>query len=234
MTSSVETIADAKWAAAVAARLGERVHPGVRLCLPTGQTPTPLYAETARATSFQDVTVFLLDEFGGLPKDDPARCMSMLTRDLLSRVEGSPVVHAPDVDARDPDRAAEIYRGLVVADGIDLALVGLGANGHVGMNEPGTTVDQITRVVRLARSTSEHASEYGASTPPTWGITVGLAELMDADEVWVLVTGSHKADILDRTLHGVVDSEVPASFLTTHPNCTFLVDESARRSKPAS
>lgn len=234
MTSHVETLANEEWAAAVAALLDQRARPGIRLCLPTGQTPTPLYAATARRTSFEDVTVFLLDEFGGLPEDDPARCMSMLNRDLLSRVDGSPVVHAPDVDARDPDQAAESYGDLVSDGGLDLAIVGLGANGHVGMNEPGSTIDQTTRVVRLARSTSEHASEYGASAPPTWGITVGLAELMDANEVWVLVTGAHKADILDRTLHGAVDSDVPATFLTTHPNCTFLVDESAGRSRPAS
>lgn len=227
MTFSVTTIPDAEWAATVAAHFHERVRPGMRICLPTGDTTTPFYAEVARRGSLDDVEVFLLDEFGGLPEDDPGRCMSMLTRDLLSGLEGNPIVHAPDVDASDPEHAADRYGDLIAAGGLDLVLVGLGANGHIGMNEPGATIDLATRVVDLEPSTTQHAAEYGATTPPTWGITVGLAELMDAEEVWMLVTGAHKSQILDRTVHGVVDSEVPASYLTGHPNCTFYVDEAA-------
>jgi glucosamine-6-phosphate deaminase len=95
------------------------------------------------------------------------------------------------------------------------------------MNEPGTTPEMPTRVVTLEPTTSENARRYGASVTPTWGITVGMTELMAAGEVWVVVTGSHKTDILNRTLHGAVDSEVPATFLTEHPTCTFFVDEAA-------
>lgn len=227
MTFSVTTIPDPEWAAAVAARFHERVRPGMRICLPTGNTTTPFYAEVARRNSLDGVEVFLLDEFGGLPDDDPGRCMSMLARDLLSKIEGNLKVHAPDVDASDPEHAADRYGDLIAGGGLDLALVGLGANGHIGMNEPGATVDLPTRLVQLEPSTTQHAAEYGATAPPTWGITVGLAELMDAEEVWMLVTGAHKSEILNRTIHGVVDSEVPATYLTRHHNCTFFVDESA-------
>lgn len=178
--------------------------------------------------SLDGLTLFLLDEFGGLPVDDPGRCMTMLERDLLASAEGEPTVHAPDVDASDPGLAAERYGALVAKGGLDLAIVGLGANGHIGMNEPGSTPELTTRVVELEPSTTSHATAgYGASQPPTWGITLGLAELMAAKEVWVLVTGDHKTDILNRTLHGFVDSEVPATYLTTHSNCVFLVDEAA-------
>lgn len=227
MTHTVTSIPDEEWAATVAARFHERVDAGMRICLPTGNTTTPFYAEVARRGSLEGVEVFLLDEFGGLPDDDPGRCMSMLNRDLLSRVEGKPKVHVPDVDASDPEHAADRYGDLIADGGLDLALVGLGANGHIGMNEPGATVDLATRVVQLEPSTSQHAADYGATTPPTWGITVGMAELMEAEEVWVLVTGAHKAGILSQTIHGVVDSEVPASYLTEHRNCTFFVDEAA-------
>ncbi len=227
MTNTVTSIPDGEWAATVAARFQERVGPGMRICLPTGKTTTPFYAEVARRSSLDGVEVFLLDEFGGLPDDDPGRCMSMLTRDLLSRIDVKPKVQVPDVDASDPEHAADRYGDLIAEGGLDLALVGLGANGHIGMNEPGTTVDLATRVVQLEPSTTQHAAEYGATTPPTWGITVGMAELMEAEEVWVLVTGAHKSDILNRTIHGVVDSDVPATYLTEHRNCAFFVDESA-------
>ncbi len=203
------------------------IAPGIRLCLPTGNTPTPVYRRVAETTSLDGVTIFLLDEFGGLPKDDPGRCAAALTRDLLRPARDSPTLHVPDVDAPDPEAAATRYGELIVEGGLDLAVVGLGSNGHVGMNEPGTTIDQPTRVVELAASTSEGARSYGATITPTWGITVGIAELMDAREVWVLVTGDHKTDILNRVLHGPVDPEAPASFLTEHHNCVFLVDESA-------
>lgn len=227
MTCSIETIADAEWAASVADRFDGMVRPGMQLCLATGNTTTPFYAEVAGRTSLDDLTLFLLDEFGGLPDGDPGRCMSMLSRDLLRRANTTPTVHGPDVDADDPEAAADHYRTLIENSGLDLAIVGLGANGHIGMNEPGSTVDLSTRVVTLDPSTSENAAAYGATVPPTWGITVGMSELMESREVWVLVTGEHKTDILNRTLRGPVDAGVPATYMTQHSNCTFFADESA-------
>lgn len=227
MTFSVETIADSDWAGVVAARFQSRMFPDMRVCLPTGRTPEPLYEAVASRTSLAGLTIFLLDEFGGLPPDDPGRCSSMLTRDLLTLAGGDPTVHVPDVDAEDPHRAAAVHGDRITGGGLDLAIVGLGANGHIGMNEPGTTIDLGTRVVDLDSSTTANAASYGASVPPTWGITVGMAEIMAAEEVWLVATGAHKRDILNRTLHGPVGSEVPATFLTEHPRCVFFVDESA-------
>jgi len=223
----VEVFPDAVWAERVASRLGDKINTGNRLCLATGSTPSPIYHRVAETVSLDGMAVFLLDEFGGLEVGDPGRCASMLTRDLIEASRGSPVVHVPDVDAEDPWAAASRYGKLIGAGGIDLAIVGLGANGHVGMNEPGTSIDQRTRVVDLHPATSNAALAYGAAVAPTWGITVGMAELMEATEIWVLVAGGHKTGILNRALHGPVDPEVPASFLTEHDNCVFLVDESA-------
>ncbi len=234
MTATVETIADERWAATVAAYFRDRARPGARLCMPSGDTPTPFYEQAGDMTSLDGIELFLLDEFGGLAKGDPGRCLSMITRGLLSRVTGDLVVHSPDVDAADAGAAAAQYGQLIAEGGLDLAVVGLGANGHVGMNEPGSTMDMRTRVVDLDPMTTANAVHYGAMAPPTWGITVGLAELMAAREVWVLVTGSHKTDILNATIHGMVNEDVPASFLTTHSNCVFLVDESAGLGVPAS
>lgn len=228
----LEIHAGGGWAAAVAARLRERLaaHPHVRLCLPTGDTPAPAYRELAAAvargeTSLARAEVVLLDEFGGLPPDHPARCERMLRRELLDHVD------LPEDRFHHPDLDAELARfaGVVARGGLDLAVVGLGANGHVGLNEPGSTRHAPTRRVELAPPTIERAARYGdgADPAPTWGVTLGMAELLAAREVWLLVTGAHKAPILKRVLEGPVGAEAPASLLREHPRLLVLADEDA-------
>jgi glucosamine-6-phosphate deaminase len=187
----------------------------------------PFYELVADTTRLGEQTIFLLDEFGGLPPGDPGRCESMLNRHLLDRAKGSPAVHLLDVDVEDLDSEAERYDGVVTEGRLDLSLVGLGVNGHIGMNEPGTKSDSPTRVVQLAASTTEHAAEYGATASPTWGITIGMSPLLQSRELWLMVTGSHKAAILERMVNGPIDSTVPASYLREHRNCVVLADQSA-------
>jgi glucosamine-6-phosphate deaminase len=115
----------------------------------------------------------------------------------------------------------------VDSGGLDLTLLGLGGNGHIGLNEPGTTADSPTRVVRLAVSTKEAAGRYGSGQEPEWGMTLGMRSILDSQEIWLLVTGSHKTEILDQVLNGPIGPEVPASFLRTHPNIVVLADRSA-------
>lgn len=223
MTTDVEVVADDLWAELVAGELESVVTTGARLCLATGATLAPVYR---LVRNLSGATILLLDEFGGLPPADPGRCLSMLKRDLLDHLENPPPVEVPDVDAPDPVSAASRYRE-TVSDGIDLAVVGLGANGHIGMNEPGTAVAAPTRWVELAPETSAHAGSYGASVTPTWGITVGFAELMESEELWLVVTGAHKRDMLAQTLHQPVGPDLPATYLRNHPNLRVIVDESA-------
>jgi len=223
----IEVHDDDAWAEVVATRFAKTVAGSERLCLATGATVTPFYAAVSRQTSLDGLTIFLLDEFGGLAQDDPGRCEAMIRRDLLSIAPGRPSVHLPDVDASDPDHEADRYADLIDDGGFDLAIVGLGNNGHIGMNEPGSTADLMTRVVDLASSTSANAASYGASATPTWGITVGLAELLAATELWLLVTGTHKREILRRTLEDPIGPTVPATFLRGHPNAKLFADVSA-------
>jgi glucosamine-6-phosphate deaminase len=225
----LEVIPDEDWAGLVVQKwtafMNER--PAARLCLPTGQTPRPLYARAARSIDFGQATVFLLDEFG-LPPGDPARCDAMLQRDLLAGMARPPaVLHTLNAQATDPEEECRRFENLVDDGGLDLTLLGLGANGHVGLNEPGTSADAPTRVVRLAPATKVAAGRYGSEREPEWGITLGLRPILDSREIWLLVTGSNKAEILERMLHGPIGPELPASFLRTHPNTVVLADESA-------
>ncbi len=116
----------------------------------------------------------------------------------------------------------------MAAAGLDLVLLGLGMNGHVGLNEPGSEADSPTRVVEIADSSRSAATErYGAATAPTRGITLGMDRLLTADEVWLLVRGERKAAILARTLEGPEGPDVPATFLRRHPRFTVFADRSA-------
>lgn len=230
MTLSLEVFPDGVWAERSADRFFRFLssRPDPRLCLPTGVTVMPFYGAVARRAELDRATIFLLDEFGGLPEGDPGRCETMLGRYLIDLVEGDPELVVPDVDASDPDAEAIRYQRKIETGGLDLAVLGLGGNGHVGMNEPGSGRHSATRVVSLAPSTSRHAQEaYGATRAPTWGLTVGLEQLLAAREVWLLVTGRHKAEILKKTLTAPIGPEVPASFLRDHPAATVLADESA-------
>lgn len=230
MTLEVEVYPDEEWADQTAAHLAQLIggRDCPRLCLPTGETVTPLYRQVGQLADLGETTVFLLDEFGGLPTDSTARCSSMIKRDLLDRLEIEPLVHTPDVDAPDPDAEARRYDQLVREGGLHLCLLGLGANGHVGMNEPGSTRDSETRVVRLDDSTAGHAVEaYGGETKPTWGITLGLKTILQSDRIWLLVTGEHKSEILSRTVTEPIGPDTPATFLREHPRATIHADESA-------
>jgi glucosamine-6-phosphate deaminase len=235
MSLHLDILPAATWAEEVAAELAAvlRDRPGLRLVLPAGDTPTPVYAALATlvasgAASLTATEVLLLDEYLGLPPGHPARCDERLRRELLGRLPAPPAAfHAVQVDALPPGEAAAAHDA-VAARGIDLALLGLGANGHVGLNEPGSRPDAPTRVVDLAPSSRRAAAErYGADPAPTAGITIGLDRLQAAGEIWLLVTGEPKAWILARVLEEPVGPDCPASLLRRHPALRVIADEAA-------
>lgn len=216
-------------AADLAAWLGDPA--GARICLPTGTTPAPVYeripgALGARGQDAGRATIVLLDEYLGLPPGDPARCDRQLRSQLLDRLHPAPRFVAIPVDTRGPDDAAAQLDA--AADRLDLAVVGLGLNGHVGMNEPGSGPDAPTRAVIISPSTARTATErYRAGRRPTGGVTLGLDRLLAATEVWLLATGSEKAGILAEVLDGPISEDRPASFLRRHPRLRVIADEDA-------
>ena len=227
---TIEVLPDDEWGAAVGALLAERVaaQPGLRLCLPTGNTPVPAYRVFAELGGRLDQTeVFLLDEFG-LPGGQPARCDQMLHWSLLDLATVAPaVLHSIDVAADDVSAACARYDDVVADGGLDLTLLGLGANGHLGLNEPGSTPDSPTRIVDLHTTTVRNAVVYGEGAAPLWGVTLGMGPLLASREIWLLVTGAAKAEILHRALTGPVGPDVPASYLQNHPDTTVLADQAA-------
>ena len=232
MSFSVEILPSDAWVEAVAGRWLELAadDPTMRLNLPTGATPRPVYREVAgRGIDLSAAEVFLLDEFAGLPAGDPGRCDTMLHTDLLEQLSQPPaVVHTFDMAAIDLTAMCARYEAVIGDSGLDLSLLGLGGNGHIGLNEPGSAIDTRTRVVDLDPTTSAAAGAYGAGGPgPTRGVTMGVGTLLESKTIWLLVTGAHKADILAQTVRGPIGPGVPASFLREHADTIVFADEAA-------
>jgi len=224
------------WAEAIAQAWCARLNaqPALHMCLPAGHTPTPVYAQMTRAVaggrvSFHRATAFLLDEYGGLRKDDPGRCANMLRTQLLDGIDlPAQQFVGLDADAADLDALCRAHDQQLAQRPLDLAILGIGTNGHLGMNEPGTAADSLTRRVALHASTVAASGRYLTHAHlPTWGVTIGMKALLEAREVWLLATGEHKAAVIEHTLHGEISSAVPASLLRTHPNCVVWLDAEA-------
>jgi glucosamine-6-phosphate isomerase len=212
-----------------------RMKPRLRMCLPSGITPNKIYAEMGHAVaaglvSFREAEIFALDDYGGLAPDDPGRCRNMLRRYLLDHIDLPPErFHFIDTDAHELDRFCRDYDALIESrGGFDVTLLGIGLNGHLGLNEPGSAVDSATRRVEMHESTITASASYLThSNLPTWGVGVGLKHLLGSHEVWLLANGARKANIIQRTIQGEIGSAVPATLLRTHPNSFLLVDPGA-------
>ena len=220
-------------AAVVAERL--RAKPSTVLLLPTGTTPLGMYRRLvglyrSNELSFSLATFFNLDEYLGLPPDHPASYHVYMKENFYGLVDADPArVHVPKGDASDPEAECRRYEAAVrEAGGIDLCVLGIGRNGHIGFNEPGALFGSRTRVVRLAESTRRvNAADFEADRAPERAITVGMATIFEAREVLLLASGANKSEAVAAAVEGEVSEEVPASMLGRHPDATLLLDEDA-------
>jgi glucosamine-6-phosphate deaminase len=218
----------------VANRLAARP---LRLLLPTGHTPLPFYAALRELAAAGLIPprrgrVLQLDEYCGLPAGDPMSYRVYLERELAAtglELSDGFDTHAPDLDAE-----AARYQDVLDEEEIDIAVLGIGRNGHVAFDEPGSASLSGARVVQLTESTrGDAAGEFGElATVPTHAMTVGIRTLLEAREVFLLVTGDVKAEILHAALTGPVRAEVPASMLRLHPRLTVICDLAAARRLP--
>jgi glucosamine-6-phosphate deaminase len=174
--------------------------------------------------------VFALDEFGGLAAEDPGRTSHTLRRQLIESV-GLPLSAFRFLDPDNPDVNQHcLDYDTAIGDGFDLVLLGIGLNGHLGMNEPGSPLDSPTRRVDLHGTTVQSSARYFAhQNLPRWGLTVGLKAILAAKEVWLLANGPAKAPIVQQTVRGDVGPTNPASLLRRHANCSLFVDAEAAR-----
>ena len=210
--------------------------PSCTLGLATGSTPEGLYAElvkdcAAGKISFKDVSTYNLDEYRGLPNNHPQSYHYFMEQHLFDHVDiDKAATHVPDGSNPDAESACAEYEAAIKASGgVDLQLLGLGHNGHIGFNEPAGEFVKETNCVKLTASTIEANSRLFDSIDevPTEAYTMGIGTIMRAGKILVVANGEGKAQIVRDAFFGPVTPQVPASILQFHPDVTVIVDESA-------
>lgn len=213
-----------------------QTHPKAVLGLATGGTPVGIYQELVEThrqglVSFAKATVFNLDEYVGLQRCHPESYYSFMQQHLLGYVDiPSRQCHIPDGLAADLESECKRYDSLLEEAGqIDLQLLGIGHNGHIGFNEPDEELERGTHVVELKEQTRDANARF-FDTPeevPTHAITMGVGTILKAKMILLVVRGHDKADIVKRALQGPITTECPASLLQTHPHVVVLLDTDA-------
>ena len=226
-------------ASLVAARLIARTvrnKPQAVLGLATGSTPLKLYQELIRMhqeedLDFSQVTTFNLDEYIGLPPDHAQSYYHFMHENFFNHVNVDPKnVHIPDGMTQDVPGFCEAYeREISAAGGIDLQILGIGTDGHVGFNEPTSSLASRTRIKTLTQQTLEDNTRFfdNPAEQPHHVITMGVGTILDSRQIIMLAFGENKADAVAQSVEGPITSMLPASALQLHAKTHFIVDETA-------
>ena len=230
---------EAALAAALATRVLEDIvaNPRLVLGLPTGRTPLMLYRELRERSGgeridWSRVRTFNLDEFVGLPQGHQGSYRAFMDAELFDHVSIQPS-HINMLDGGAADLKAECRRyedAIVAAGGIDLQLLGIGANGHIGFNEPADGLCAHTHIAGLERASREaNAQWFGGdwTAVPERALSMGMATILGAREIVLIATGAEKAEAVLGLIEGLITPRLPASFLQLHPKTTVLLDQAA-------
>lgn len=223
-------------AAAKIARVARDAGPEVVLGVATGSSPMATYTALARlvaggALDLSRASAFALDEYVGLPKGHPESYAEVIRRSVTEPLGMDPVrVHCPDGFAADLEAAGPAYEAAILAaGGVDVQLLGLGSNGHIGFNEPTSSLSSRTRIKTLAERTRLDNARFFPSLDevPQHCLTQGLGTIMDARQVVLVAQGEAKAHAIAAVVEGPITAMYPGSVLQLHPRATIIVDEAA-------
>lgn len=213
-----------------------RANPNGAITVPTGSTPSGMYKELARMITsgeldFSGVQIFCLDDYLGQTPEDEASLTKLLLRDFLVPAN-IPMenVHFIPTMADDPQAATTEYEAEIeAAGGLKLAVIGLGPNGHVAFNEPGSGPETRTRIVDLTReSRDQNAAYYEGAEIPEQAISMGIGTILDAERVVMIVSGEAKAEIVGEMVNGEMTNDLPGSWIRQKgEQAELIVDKSA-------
>ena len=209
--------------------------PDATLGLATGGTPVGVYNELVtdhvlNGTSYKDVTTINLDEYLGIGADNDQSYRFFMDTHLFDSIDiKNENINIPNGLAVSPEAECCRYSALLSLSTIDLQILGIGNNGHIAFNEPGTPFDSKTHVVNLTESTIDANSRFFDSKDqvPTRAITMGLSEIMKAKRILLLAKGKAKAQIIKDLIEGPISEDIPASILKRHKNVLVILDEEA-------
>lgn len=232
MIVSTHPTAEAANAAAADCLAGWLTAPGVQTFMPAaGNTPLDLYGRIGqRGLSLGHLTVFALDEYVGVPMEEPRNCANLLRRCVQDAWRVPPeqfhVVSSLENDAL--SSVQEHERKIAAAGGLDILVLGLGQNGHLGFNEPGSAEDSSGRLLELESISIEaNRKWFGGDYSPAQGVTVGMKTILAARRILIMAYGAHKTAAVKAMLHGPRSPACPASFLQGHPETHVFLDAAA-------
>lgn len=203
------------------------------LGLATGSSPIGLYKNMIRdhrenGTSYADVQTFNLDEYVGIPRDHAQSYWTFMHENLFAGIDiKEENVHVPYGDSK---ADCEAYEKALEDVSVDIQVLGIGANGHIGFNEPGTPFDEETHIVTLTEKTRQDNARFfegDINKVPTHAITMGIATIMKAKKILLVATGENKADAIKAMIEGEVSTSCPASVLQNHKDVVVIIDEAA-------
>ena len=212
------------------------IKPKSVLGLATGSTPIGLYDCLAKMykdgeIDFSQVTTFNLDEYYPISHDNDQSYHYFMNENLFSKVNvPADKIHIPDGSTDDPEKECKSYEEKIDAhNGIDIQILGIGQNGHIGFNEPAPVLNPETHVTDLTQNTIEANSRFFDSIDlvPTKALTMGIGSIMKAKKILLLASGSGKKEIVKKLLSGGIETNIPASMLKAHPDVTLICDKEA-------
>jgi galactosamine-6-phosphate isomerase len=204
------------------------------LCAATGASPTGTYSLLKQSFDqqpelFSRLRVIKLDEWGGLHMNNPSTCESYLQKHVIGPLHiGNDRYISFQSDPKDPaGECIRVQKELKKNGPIDICILGLGMNGHLALNEPETFLEAETHVAKLSASSLTHPMIGETGMKPSFGLTLGMADIFQSRCILLLISGSKKKDITSAFLNGKISTALPASFLWLHPNTVCLVDREA-------
>ncbi len=212
-----------------------KANPSCTLGLATGSSPIGTYQNLVKDVeageiSFKDVKTYNLDEYCGISRSHPQSYYYFMHDNLFNHVDIDEAnVHIPAVSNDHLEEDCKTYNDMLHNATIDLQLLGIGGNGHIGFNEPGTSFEQETFIVKLTDKTRQDNKRFFNSIDevPTHAITMGIKNIMQAKRILMLISGVNKADTVVKLLSGNITTDFPASVLNNHPDVTVIIDQAA-------
>lgn len=205
--------------------------PDLLLCTATGNSPTKTYELLAEEfvsdpMKFSKIRVIKLDEWGGIEPEESGSCESYLRENLLGPLQISNERYIGfNSNPENPLQECTRISTHLAKDGpIDLCILGFGSNGHLALNEPAEFLQAQCHVAELSSSSLNHKMTSGMKKKPSYGLTLGMADILYSKQILILISGSGKSKMVKQLLSGMVSTQLPASFLWLHPNTVCLID----------
>ncbi|WGI36709.1 glucosamine-6-phosphate deaminase [Mesomycoplasma lagogenitalium] len=209
----------------------------MNICFATGNSPLKTYNNLIKMyenkeISFKNITSFNLDEYVGISKENPCSYHYFMHQNLFNKIDINPKnINLPNGNGDIKKNGQEYEKLIVQKGGIDLMILGIGVNGHIAFNEPGSKLESRTREIELTESTIEANKIYfkNKDEVPKTAISMGLATILEAKKIILIATGQSKSQAIFNTIHGEITEKNPASFLNKHNDVTLIIDEKAAK-----